>query len=130
MGLLINEKGFKVFPSGYRVNKSLVRLTCIILFVYLGFTAYSILSNDRFYLTCVSPDGCENPLYNYDDCVKIGASESLCSQERLSYGSSYGFKHSSFIVNAPIYSILLLLLMFVFNHFKYNKGRGFKDVEV
>lgn len=112
--------------------------TSSILLILLLFVSYIVYTdgfnaNKYFYVECKNPMGlyCENPMYNnYNYCGKIvDANSQICSQELLTSGESIGVKPPSLLKYAPPLIIIYVIIIFLINHFLYNKNFSFKKVE-
>ena len=92
---------------------------------YLG----GLDANKYLYIHCDNKGGCENQLYkNYNYCGKtIDINSIACTQELLPYGFEAGKKPPAIVNDFWLYAGALILLMFIINHFKYNKQFSFKN---
>lgn len=98
---------------GYRMDKWLFQFGMVAIFVWLFVVAsHYDFSMNRY--ECGNYDGCENPFYKPADWT---------NQEHLPMGV-YGFTPDWYFNSVSYVSFGSLILLFVINHFLYNRGQN------
>ena len=99
-------------------------------FIFIMVSQNGLQANKNFYVSCDSKMGCYNFLYNFYVCGKsLDVNSRFCTQEYLFYGESIGVKPPSLLQYITPLTILYILLLFVLNHVKYNRGFKFKNIQ-
>jgi len=110
-----------VTNHGYVVNKWLTNGAFVLLLAYMFLLVVvdgpSILAGG-FYAECPGPVDCANPFYD-DSCLVTGV---VCESEFVSPGWSYGVRPSFATRSFPLVALLVLFIVLLVNHRKYNKG--------
>ena len=109
-------------------------LILLLLFIFMIISYNGLQANKNFYVACNKPIGlyCENPVYNNSAyCGKtLSVNDPLCNQRFMVDGESIGIKPPSLLRNAYPLTIIYILLLFLLNHFKYNRGFKFKGIKL
>ena len=125
--LELNDNQTYIFDRYLFVGAIVVLLIfAVSMIFYLG----GLDANKYLYIHCDNKGGCENQLYNnLNYCGKTIPLDSIvCTQELSPYGFEAGKKPPQIINDFWIYAGALILLMFIINHFKYNKQFSFKKL--
>ena len=118
----LKHKGnFVYFPSGYRVNKPLVRFVCGLLLLYCASVFHAITSHERFYLANNEPYDVQNPFFGLEN---KNIPSYVSDLKVLPSGFEAGYKHNLIVANANVICIIVLFLAFAFNHVVYARTGG------
>jgi len=122
---------FKELQTGYRFDKWIFRIACIVIFLYLGLVIYLEGGfQTKIYVKCDDLEPCENPFYVRPGVVNTIPSRFLdkctmawCDDEYLEPGFTFGTKEKKITSELAWWFVVFVLgLAFILNHFWYNKG--------
>lgn len=117
-----NDKEFSyIFGGEYRINKRIIKIFTFLLMFYLVFCFFQIVTHERYYIINDNPVSIENPVYLSDNGY---FPVMLRQMEFLPSGFEAGYNHAWYVASAPVIGLLILMLMFIINHFVYNKNYG------
>lgn len=120
------KKNLTVWKNGYKFNKNIFRISLLImvlLFILAWINEGGNIMEKKVYMSCPEKGSkCYNPLYKT-------CQESYCEQEYLMPGDEIGSKPKFLYNNFLAITIIVLIISFIINHYRHNKG-FFKDGEV
>src|SRR4030042_6181700 len=118
----------KIFFPGYIFNKWVFRVGIFLILCWLFVASWSLGFSwkTNVYIHCAEKvNPCENPFYDpvgmNPTCLKYG----ICDRETLSPGESFGVPPGFFVIYARFFSLLMVLLMVLTNHFLYPVNKGY-----
>lgn len=127
---------WKLKDQVYRFNTNIILSSVLIMLVlaigilwyYEGLDGFDM--NKKFYVSCQSDMGCENPLYqNMAYCGSmIASNDPICNKEYLIKGETYGEAPPKIFRYFTLIVLSILLLAFVVNHFVMNREFSFKEL--
>lgn len=138
---------FKTTKTGYRYNKEMFILWFLISIIILGTYYFMTPADERSgaFFNCTFVTGCRNALYwehNGGECNVYKITDKFIiyqspacspkyawlSQEWLKQGV-YGEQQPRTAEILLLYMLLMLVVVFIINHFAYNRGKPF-DIEI
>lgn len=126
------EGKFTILNNGYKFHRPTFFIMAAVIALYVGAVFFYFLFNPVLYVHC--PDDTAGFCYNgfYERCddlkgypgVDIDYNSSVCTQELLNPGYTYGKKPPFWASDVLIFSILIMGGFFLFNDLKHNNKGG------
>lgn len=137
---------FKTTKTGYRYNREMFVLwffiTVLIIVSYYFYQPLEMRSGAFFNCTYVT--GCRNELYwdGAGECKKYGITEDFIVYQTPACSPSYAWLNQQWLPQGVygrempktsqyllMYALWMLIVVFIINHFAYNRGKIF-DIEI
>lgn len=133
---ILNSNILELAGFNYHFDKSLFRVFIFAVAVWGLIAATHYTDWQSVYINCpenTSPFGtgglCENPYYNFPQCMQLINDNYICEMEYLPAGFTYGSPPDFFTRNYSAFILFSLLAIVGLNHYLYNrKAKGADNV--